>query len=490
MKIIVVDDEHLINQYIVSCINNSNPGLHEICSADSGKKALEIMKQSSFDLAFIDITMPKMDGLTLLRQIKSKYPATSVIMLTCHDDFEYAREAMQQNADNYILKSELTPEFAGKVVEDIRNKRQKQDTEQITTQLRKNDFIKRIISEGNDVLVINEEILRRNNILFRNSAFLALCFRNTSHNIDTIISGTEESCENPILYAYNEYILILFLNLRHTDKKWNSIDDMSRETQGSLLKLQEKLEGPLGISNVYFRMARLRESIREAIESINYHFYHNKDTNHKGYGERIRELQPLITRTIFSVQRNNFRDARDAMLQIIQFAQNNLPDEITFKENILKICQSLTPNKTISEICDRIYTSADFNDLKSAMEEIISIFSKLEKKYSPAIQKAIEYITSNYADDLTLGSISDYVFLNREHFSRQFKKEVGIGFTEFLTSFRLQKAKEILETTNLPVTEVAILIGIPNLSYFSTIFRKEFNCSPSDIRQPKQPDSK
>ena len=104
MKIIVVDDEPLVRQYIVQCVRDA--GENEITAAvSSGAKVLQEMKDNPADVVFADITMPKMDGIELLKELKKQYPSTVVIMLTCHDDFEYARAAMQSGARDYILKT-------------------------------------------------------------------------------------------------------------------------------------------------------------------------------------------------------------------------------------------------------------------------------------------------------------------------------------------------------------------------------------------------
>lgn len=104
MKIIVVDDEPLVKQYIVQCVRDAG-GENEITAAvTSGAKVLQEMKANPADVVFADITMPKMDGIELLQELQRQYPSTAVIMLTCHDDFEYARAAMQNGAKDYILK--------------------------------------------------------------------------------------------------------------------------------------------------------------------------------------------------------------------------------------------------------------------------------------------------------------------------------------------------------------------------------------------------
>mgnify|MGYP002602627812 CR=1 FL=1 len=82
MKILVVDDEPLIGQYIVQCIRAADPLVEIVDAVTSGTKALKKLEDAPIDLVLTDITMPKMDGIELLRIIKTRYPATDVIMLT------------------------------------------------------------------------------------------------------------------------------------------------------------------------------------------------------------------------------------------------------------------------------------------------------------------------------------------------------------------------------------------------------------------------
>ena len=141
MKILVVDDEALINQYVVQCIRDTDSNVQIVGTATSGEKALRLLRETPVDLAFVDITMPKMDGLELLRTIKAEYPSTMVVMLTCHDEFEYARQAIQNKADNYILKSELTPEYMEKVLEELRSSRKRSGLDRQTGLLKQNDYL-------------------------------------------------------------------------------------------------------------------------------------------------------------------------------------------------------------------------------------------------------------------------------------------------------------------------------------------------------------
>ena len=67
-----------------------------------GEEALEVLDREKIDLVVTDIAMPLMDGIELIREIRRKYPDIYVIVLSCHDEFEYVKKAMKEGADEYV----------------------------------------------------------------------------------------------------------------------------------------------------------------------------------------------------------------------------------------------------------------------------------------------------------------------------------------------------------------------------------------------------
>lgn len=488
MKVLVVDDEALINQYVAQCIRDAGDSNQIVGTATSGAKALRILQETSVDLAFVDITMPKMDGLELLRKIKADYPATTVVMLTCHDEFEYARQAIQNKADNYILKSEMTPEYMKKILDEIGYIRKERGLAQQTGQLKRNDYLKKIVEGGNDVYVITEENLRKNNIFLRDDAFVALCFQNTDQNLTTVLSATEADYENPVVYPYNEDLTILLLNARSSGKQWDTFAALYADMTAYFQRVELQLEGNLGHSQMFFRMAWLGAAIEEALEHHNDRFYGgpsaNKDSN---YAERTTRLQRLMTQSALRMEEERWDAAKADLQEAMEHARQNHADAATLKRTIQQVCAVLESScGTDLALCrKRLSQASCFADIEAGYVEMLSVLSQQGKQYSAAIGSALNYIAQHYAEDLTLNMVADHVFLNREYLSRRFKQEVGSTFSEYLTSLRLKQAKELLETSSLRISEVATQIGIPNISYFSTIFRKEFGCSPSEIRTKK-----
>lgn len=108
-----------------------------------------------------------------------------------------------------------------------------------------------------------------------------------------------------------------------------------------------------------------------------------------------------------------------------------------------------------------------------------------EKQISIEIYKAKEYIDKHLSEKLTLNQVAEMVSLSPNYFSSMWKKEMNIGFVDYITEQRVEKAKELFATTDLRTHEVAELTGFGDDSYFSKIFRKVAGKNPSSFRKRK-----
>src|SRR5690606_35977463 len=106
LSVIIVDDELPLREELRSFPWEAH-GAALAGEAENGEEALQLCYQHEPNVVVTDITMPVMDGLALFREIRTHFPATQVILLTCHSDFQYAREALRLGALDYFVKVTL-----------------------------------------------------------------------------------------------------------------------------------------------------------------------------------------------------------------------------------------------------------------------------------------------------------------------------------------------------------------------------------------------
>ena len=207
MKLLVVDDEPLVRQYIVQCVRDA--GENEITAAvNSGAKVLQEMKENPADVVFADITMPKMDGIELLKELKKQYPSTVVIMLTCHDDFEYARAAMQSGAKDYILKTEVSADKIREALDKLQNSHQQQMAKDMAKEMERGRFLRHLVDDQENISPIKAEDLKKHSIYLEERAYLAVVFLNRTENTEIIQRYLQERFENSIFFIHSEQAAI------------------------------------------------------------------------------------------------------------------------------------------------------------------------------------------------------------------------------------------------------------------------------------------
>jgi two-component system response regulator HydG len=115
MHIMIVDDEKIVRESLYYWFEKAG---HSVDTAASGFEALKKLEKVPFDLLFVDIKMPGMDGIELLERVKSDYPDTIVIIITAYGSIESATQAMKKGAGDYLLKP-FKPDYLSLVMEKI-----------------------------------------------------------------------------------------------------------------------------------------------------------------------------------------------------------------------------------------------------------------------------------------------------------------------------------------------------------------------------------
>lgn len=109
-KAMIVEDDQLYRYEIRNFIDWEKNGYTIIGEAMNGKHALQLIEQEVPDVVFTDISMPGMNGISLIREMRRSYPYIKIVVLSSYDDFCFVKDAMKLGAIDYILKHEMKKE--------------------------------------------------------------------------------------------------------------------------------------------------------------------------------------------------------------------------------------------------------------------------------------------------------------------------------------------------------------------------------------------
>ncbi len=122
-----------------------------------------------------------------------------------------------------------------------------------------------------------------------------------------------------------------------------------------------------------------------------------------------------------------------------------------------------------------------FKEIKR--EDGVIIGEDIIKQIHPSIQKILLYIAKNYSSEITVQEIADEFQINESYLSVLFKKEVGTNLSSYLQRYRLFRAMELIKNSDLRINEIAYRVGYQNPCYFTELFKKIYNKTPTEIRK-------
>lgn len=102
------------------------------------------------------------------------------------------------------------------------------------------------------------------------------------------------------------------------------------------------------------------------------------------------------------------------------------------------------------------------------------------------VRHAMEYISHHYQEKVKINELADYIGVNRSYLTSSFKKAVGCSPQEYLVNLRMEKAKNLLKNTDMPINAVAAAVGYQDQLAFSKIFKQNFTVSPKEYRKAKE----
>lgn len=214
--------------------------------------------------------------------------------------------------------------------------------------------------------------------------------------------------------------------------------------------------------------------------------------------EKRYEVEAAMTEAI---SHGDYEKAEEAMGMFSSFSsEQRLTDTIRDRKNFLIILNTLCRKAAqkgkvhplyLDELSRKLALKLEnlntLSQLDAFRHEILRKYSLLVQSYSTQgyslpVEKVVHYVSLNLQKDLSLDHLSDLLSLNKSYLSSLFKKETGITLTDFVVQKRMEHAIYLLNTTSASIQEIAALCGIPDLSYFTKLFRRTNGMTPSQYK--------
>ncbi|MCK5200000.1 MAG: response regulator [Spirochaetales bacterium] len=527
LNVLLIDDEIAALERI-SSMNIWDEGIYSIIgTASNGVDALAFFSGHDVDIIITDIEMPRMDGLELIRSLREGGSSIPIIILSCHESFDFARQAMSLGVDDYLIKDFLEENALRTAlsrivpipVNTIRNPPVGEYNSDSHAEHEINILLKTIVNERD---INQNKIIEKLSRLVAPSPFSLYLIHVDSYREQNMTSS--QTCEylskiirkcSEIFFPVNKPEIIIALdsgdylifhqsgpNLREMnipEYLHNIIQTSLQNRKISLTIVWNQLLNDVSeiadeIDNVR-ALARFRPFIGKGRVILKEHVNVIAYIDSRALEENIRKLHGYgregSVRSILSLIGTLYRQYLPGMIQYnyIQYLNSHvltvllqLIDKESFDlqdlytKRYLPI-QELNTLETTEEIFK--WFEGKFKRIQTVLEE-----NEIPLVSNARVQKALELISKEYRNStMSLDLIADRIGIHKVYLSRVFKDEVGTSCYEFLQQFRIRKAQSMLKAGQMKIYEIAELTGFHNYDQFCIAFKKHTNVSPSVFRK-------
>ena len=472
IKILIVDDER-IDREGVSYLLKKFEFPVEIHAASSVDEALDIIRQQDIQILFTDICMPGKSGLDLIREAKEICPAIRCVIYSAHGEFEYAKQAMQHEVKYYILKPMKVEEFhetIQSVLNEIMLDFQDDFKEQVLRLILGNTKEPVEFSKPYQVFLL--DVSRP---LFADS----LC------NMEGMI---EEKFGDVICVSLNEYQAVVFLNNEAEALEKLALEFFEKLESDKAAKVTIVLGGLVSSSvellKVYSRMEDQLEAKFFTTKSQVLSVAASRNAGSEEYLMSIQDMESYIRRN----EKMRALSQVEILFQDLEKCNAISPLYVKYLcTNIVHCCTEVNKNlsvEMVSAYVDRVFHCSNIYELKTGLADILDeALEDMTDDNHSVIDQVIQIVEQEYKTDISLEQIADRVFLSPSYLSYYFKKETGKNFVKYLTVYRLEKAKELLRTTDIKVVTISEMVGYLNSSYFCLLFKNYTGTTPIKYRE-------
>ena len=529
-KIMLADDEGIVIDSLKFIIEKEFGDSCTVEYAKTGRSVIELAERYRPDIAIMDIQMPGINGIEAMREIRETNRSVVFIVMSAYDKFDYAKEAIKLSVLEYITKPMERTKIVSalkKAMEQIDRERDKRSNDLLIRE--KLETVMPIIENG---LLYNllfqehftEDIENYKQLLGIDQDYAYLLSvvcgeaQEGNHMTNAVGSSVKMSQYGEALREYLKEVypgVVLGMSMANKlpglvpcEEKQMSYEERialierSREIVREL-KRRTQISFRIGISAIA-PLEEAREAYKEATNALIMTTGSVAHVDDLPIGCTHEAAYPVeLEKKLFAEVKNGEADHAAATAATYfdmvakQYGEYLMSIRLKVLEFVL-YAEYIAYNSggMTYEFCDRadyLPTVMEIDDIQTLRTWFVdkmrtasrNVSTKAAEKSQGAVEVAKNYIQNNYSRDISLDEVSQAVNISPYYFSKIFKEDVGEGFVEYLTKIRMDKAKELLTTTECSMKEICSMVGYADPNYFSRSFKKNVGVTPTEYKCEK-----
>lgn len=527
-KVLLVDDEENVISVILKKINWEELGFSVIGYAHNGIKALEMAEEEQPDVVMTDIKMPYMDGLELSRRLKNEFPNVKILLFSGFDEFEYAKEAVHLEVEEYVLKPIDSDELKSVFLR-IKENLDKEDRERKNLKKLEEYYLNSLpllqmnfyttLIEGSVKKDYLEKFMDDFRIDFKGPYYACAMIHASKHHIPEgmnpillnlyIENALKERLSSRWKAKVFNYLgdIVMLVEFSKTEDSAVFTDDLNRFCKVTSHSLNAVVTA--GIGNIFPSLLKMNESYNGAREAVSYRVLYGtnrainicevvpeEESNNPLKVSDESSLNNLFKKILMSSE----EDIRQSSNAFVDSTLSHIKDIKNYKIAIMELVSNIyrfaannhIETKHLTEDNLDLYKELPEMDLEAFREWLASFSVSMHKDVLESrsnstrsfVSRAIDYMKNHFnEEELSLDEVSSEMGVSSSYFSSVFKKETGQSFVSYLTDYRMDRALFLLMEQQEKTYVIANMVGYSDPNYFSYVFKKKYGMSPSKYRQ-------
>ncbi|OTN75808.1 hypothetical protein A5886_000884 [Enterococcus sp. 8G7_MSG3316] len=500
--VLLVDDEATIRDGLKHMIRWEQAGFRLLGEASNGQEALHKIKQLRPNIVITDLKMPQMDGIQLTNIIQQQYPDIHFLVLSSYDDFDYVSQSFKNGALDYLLKPTLTPTSLLAALHKLSKKiSHRQGT--ISEEAHIQETLNRYLAGYEEHLATIDAYFARNTrthrfcLLYTNlryfhtnqqlfqalkefteddDALTALPFRTSNHDAGLLIAF-------PVDHLFLPQLRACITTLTYTEAE--AFFSLSRAFQDieqlreRFLQLKEKSRG----QHFFYKRQRL------VLEPELFPYIASERFDTKKFLRALLDNNFLLGITRIEDYFNEMilsnvdpvflkQQAGSIFYTLLSRLEEEFPTEPAFSQIKHTFLRDVAAVRYLEDFSDLL-----LGTIEAIRQQLTPLAPMDEDDLLVAIQR---FIQDNYTKSLSLSELADTFHFSYTYLSAFLSAKLKMSFSDYLKNIRLEKAKELLVQSDFNLSEISEAVGYSDISYFSRIFKKEFQVTPSKYRRMNQ----